>query len=90
MMFVYCFVVVLYLVDRYYSESNCINGSFGEEEDPLDFRAHFEFAFELSWTVSCLDVIFTFWDACMEWNICWCGKHYFYCGVLKYLQPFFT
>mmetsp|Transcript_26529 Transcript_26529/g.56066 ORF Transcript_26529/g.56066 Transcript_26529/m.56066 type:complete len:630 (+) Transcript_26529:146-2035(+) len=47
MMFVYCFVVLLYLVDRYYTDSSCINAP---EEGELSTRAHFEYAFELSWT----------------------------------------
>lgn len=48
LIFVYIFVVVLILVDRYSSESACIN-DLGVD---LSVRAHFEFAFEHSWTVS--------------------------------------
>lgn len=44
MMFVYCFVVLLYLVDKYSTDSACIN------DGDLSMRSHFEFAFELSWT----------------------------------------
>jgi len=47
MIFVYCFVVLLYLVDKYYTNSACINVP---EEGELCTRSHFEFAFELSWT----------------------------------------
>jgi hypothetical protein len=51
MMFVWGFVFVLYLVDKYSSDSACINAP-EEGELTLTFRDHFEFAFELSWTVS--------------------------------------
>lgn len=57
MMFVYCFVVAIYLVDRYYANSMCINVP--EEGGKFDRRAMFEFAFELSWTVSvCILIVF--------------------------------
>mmetsp|Transcript_22273 Transcript_22273/g.40014 ORF Transcript_22273/g.40014 Transcript_22273/m.40014 type:complete len:619 (+) Transcript_22273:141-1997(+) len=46
MMFVYCFVVLLYLVDKHLTGSACINAP---EEGELSARAQFEYAFELSW-----------------------------------------